>query len=267
MQTSLVTAEETATRFVEARRCGTALPVFPGEMPTTLEAAYHIQDAAISLVNDPVAGWKVGRIWPPLSEQFGADRLSGPIFSAMVQPLEDAATGLIFAGGFGAAEAEFLLCVGSDLPRGKQNYTLAEAEAAIARVHVGIEIASSPFPGINDHGPTATIADFGNNNGLIVGAEIIDWRASGFADWTVAVAIDGVEAGRGTASAFPDGPIGSVRFLLNNLGARGIAVSAGTWISTGAVTGVHKVTPGQRVDAYYGETLTTGCTIEAAPVI
>jgi 2-keto-4-pentenoate hydratase len=41
-------------------------------------------------------------------------------------------------------------------------------------------------------------------------------------------------------------------------------VPAGTWVSTGAVTGVHPVRPGQNVVARFGDHLAVSCSIEAA---
>jgi 2-keto-4-pentenoate hydratase len=259
-------ATEIANQFVSARLSGRALSDYPGPIPDSLSAAYAVQDAAMQFLSKPVVGWKVGRIFPPLSDQFGADRLAGPIFATTVQHDDATAAGLIFTDGFGAAEAEFLIKIENDLPVGKQDYSLDEAAAQISAVHVGIEIASSPLPTINELGPAVTVSDFGNNNGLIIGPQISDWQTSNFTDWDVALEVDNVEVGRGAASAFPDGPIGSVRFLLNNLGSRGIAVTAGTWISSGAVTGVHQVIAGQKVRAVFGKELSVNCTIEAAPI-
>jgi 2-keto-4-pentenoate hydratase len=44
---------------------------------------------------------------------------------------------------------------------------------------------------------------------------------------------------------------------------RGIALGAGQWISTGAVTGVHPVSPGNRVAARFDGRLSVECTIKA----
>ena len=253
-----------ADSFVAARKSGRSLSAFPGPVPEELAPAYAIQDEAIARFGGAVGGWKVGRIWPPLSEKFGADRLSGPIFAALITN-GSAPIGRAFDGGFTAAEAEFLLRIGATPDPAKSKYTLDEAEALIDAVHVGIEVASSPLATINALGPPVIISDFGNNNGLIMGPAVSDWRESGFADWEVVTKIDGAEAGRGCASAFPDGPIGSVRFLLENLVARGIRVPAGTWVSTGAVTGVHTVGAGQRVTARFGPDHHLECTIEAVP--
>lgn len=258
-------AIDIAEKFVAARHAGTALPAYPGAAPEALESAYVIQDAAIARFGGSISGWKVGRIHPPLSQELGSERLAGPIFKSSVQTANGhLQAGKIFQGGFGAAEAEFLLRLGGGIDPAKLAYTLEEAAAHIEAVHVGIEIASSPFPGINEMGPLVTISDFGNNNGIIIGAAINDWRDSGFADWDVALSIDGAEAGSGKAAAFPDGPIGSVRFLLENLASRGIAVPAGTWVSSGAVTGVHQVQVGQQIAANFGGQYSVNCTIEAA---
>ncbi|WP_162875484.1 2-keto-4-pentenoate hydratase [Sphingomonas crusticola] len=254
-----------ARRFVAARRAGESPIDYPGSMPRALDEAYAIQDFALAEDGDRIVGWKVGRIGEADLPHYDVNRLAGPIFARHV--FQDQGTPLqmtIFAGGFGAAEAEFLLRIGADVSQDKVSYTMDEAAALVDAVHVGIEIASSPFPGINVHGPAVTVSDFGNNNGLIVGAEIPDWRTSGFERWPVSLLIDGAEAGRATTETMLDGAVGAVRFLLELLARRGIAIPAGTWVSTGAVTGVHEVRPGQNVVARFGDNLAITCTIEAA---
>ena len=164
-----------ARAFVEARRRGSALPDYPGTLPTSLAEAYAVQDAALGLADDRVAGWKVGKVAPPID---GIDRLAGPIFAAAVVAAAAEPVGMpVFAGGFAAAEAEFMLRIGTAPDPAKTEYTMVEAAALIDAVHVGIEIASSPFPGINAHGAPVTVSDFGNNNGLVVGAAIEHWQA------------------------------------------------------------------------------------------
>lgn len=245
---------------------GASLVCYPGAIPETLDDAYRIQDLAVAHVADSVGGWKVGRILPPFSVRLGSERLAGPIFTGTISHADgfDGQIGRVFEGGFGAAEAEFLLRIGIPPKPGKTAFSLEEAAALIDRVHVGIEIASSPLAAINDLGSVVTASDFGNNNGLIIGPEIVGWPTSGFSDWTVITLIDGIEAGRGTGAAFPDGPIGSARFLFELMAKRNIALSPGTWISSGAVSGVHSVRPGQRVEARFGSVLSISCTIEAA---
>jgi len=248
-----------ARAFVEARRTASPLAAFPGAIPADLPAAYAVQDAALALVPKAVAGWKVGRINPPVD---GVDRLAGPIFADQVER-QDGIAMPIFAGGFGAAEAEFLLRIGRAPDPAQRRFSMAEARALIDAVHVGIEIASSPFAGINDHGPMVTISDFGNNNGLVVGAPIDDWCETDLNRWPVALHINGAEIGTGIAADMLDGPFGAARFLFEHLAARGIPITPGQWISTGAVTGVHPVAIGDRVEARFDDRLSLYCTITA----
>jgi 2-keto-4-pentenoate hydratase len=250
-----------ARSFVEARAAGAALSDFPGEPPHRLADAYAVQDAAIALMDRPVGGWKVGRITPPLD---GMERLAGPIFAdqialASAEPM----TMPVFRDGFAAVEGEFLLRIARAPETAKHRYTLEEARAHVDAVHVGIEIASSPFPGINDNGPAVTISDFGNNNGLVIGPAVPDWHAVDLCAWTVELSINGASAGRATAATMLDGPFGAVRFLLEHMAERGVALKRGQWVSTGAVTGVHRVRVGDHVEARFDERLLIACTIAA----
>ena len=76
--------------------------------------------------------------------------------------------------------------------------------------------------------------------------------------------IDGDVAGSGRGANFPDGPIGAARFLFELMARRGIALSPGQWISSGAVTGVHAVRPGQTVEARFRDDIGLACTLVAA---
>jgi 2-keto-4-pentenoate hydratase len=254
-----------AGRFLSARRAAGGLPDYPGELPATLDQAYSVQDEAIAAWGRKIIGWKVGRINDPLADQFGADRLTGPIFDSQSIAHEGEVPDMpVFEQGFAAAEAEFLLRIGNTPPLGKTEYTLEEAAELIGAVHVGIEIASSPLGLINKIGPVAIISDFGNNNGLVIGPELVDWRSSGFEEWRVSTRIDDEEVGSGQASSFPGGAIGSARFLFELMAKRGIALLPGQWISSGAVSGVHDAAAGQLVETNFGDRFTVSCRLTAA---
>ena len=250
-----------AERLVAARKSAAGLADFPGAIPPDLETAYAIQDEAIAMWSRPVIGWKIGRVMPPLSERFGTLRLAGPIFAAADGADPEMP---VFADGSAAAETEFLLRIGTRPPEGQASFTLDEATALIDAVHVGIEIASSPVKGLNALGPTAVTADFGNNNGLVIGPELAGWRSVPFESWSVSTRIDGVEVGTGVASALPGGVFEAARFLFELMASRGIALEPGQWISSGAITGVHDVQPNQRVDALFGPDVRVTCRISEA---
>lgn len=257
--------EQVAQAFVRARQEARALSVYPGVTPDQLNIAYHIQDQAILLDGRAVAGWKVGRINPPIADALGCNRLAGPIFSDSVV---HAASGEIptmpvFAGGFAAAEAEFLLHVAPGFA-GPVPVDDAGTIAILDAICLGIEVASSPYPGINADGPLVTISDFGNNAGLVRGPALPGWQDLDLCAITVRSEIDGEPAGSATAASMLDGPYGAVRFLLANLIERGFDVSAGFWVSTGAITGVHQISIGQRFRAVFEGFGELCCTVAPA---
>jgi 2-keto-4-pentenoate hydratase len=257
--------ERVAAAFVSARREARALEAYPGETPPDLHDAYRIQARAIAIDGREIVGWKVGRINPPLDSALGANRLAGPVFADGVVDAgpADVPAMPVFVGGFAAGEAEILLHVAPGFT-GPVPADDAGTIAILDDVRIGIEIASSPYGGINADGPTVTVSDYGNNAGLIRGTALPDWRTTDICAIRVTSEIDGVEVGSATAATMLDGPYGAVRFLLGNLRARGVDVSQGLWVSSGAITGVHDIAVGQLFRASFEGCGTVGCTIVAA---
>lgn len=249
-KTVLSQARDIAGAFVAARRSGTVISQFPGHPPHDLASAYAVQDCAISLWKREIGGWKVGRINPPNDALLGADRLVGPAFrDAIVEAAQGPCKLPVFHGGFAAAEAEFMLRLAPQ--SGPAPVTREDAMGWIDEVRIGIEIASSPYPRINADGPCVTIADHGNNAGLLLGRTVPRDQWEMLDEVAVTLAIDGVALGRASTATMLDGPFGAARFLIGNLAERGIALKSGWWISSGAITGVHEVLPGNLVTASF----------------
>jgi 2-keto-4-pentenoate hydratase len=235
-----------AEQFVSARMKALALVGFPGTLPIDLDAAYLIQDAAIEIYPDAVAGWKIGGISPALHEKLGAKSLSGPVFRKDVRY---AAVGGsveygMYAGGFAAVEAEYMFEIGQDAPVGKTSYTSIEAIGLVKRMICGIETAGSPLATINVVGPLAVVSDFGNNNGIIVGPEVPNWQDRVLSELMCETIINGNSVGQGTAANVAGGPVEPLRFVAELCAKRGFPLKAGMIITTGAVTGIHDVSPG-----------------------
>lgn len=254
-----------ARAFVSARREGRSLPVYPGPLPLDLASAYRIQDQALRLDGRTIAGWKVGRIPDAEVAQLGANRLAGPILAGTVVETTAANEAAMpaFSGGFIALEAEFMLRLRvpahASVPLDD-----AAAQGWIDEVRIGIEIASSPYAGINDDGPCVTVSDFGNNAGVLLGSAVPDWRACDLQAIEVSTEVAGREAGRATAASMLDGPYGAIRFLLEHFKRRGIAPQSGWWISSGAVTGVHLAAVGDRAVVKFAGIGSLSCRIVAA---
>ena len=255
-----------AGSFVRARSAAVPLQQYPGVVPPDVATAYAVQEAAIELWPDTIAGWKVARVapnWPAGSAgKFPEPRLNGPAFSRNIYiASSELPVCPVFAAGFAAVETEIVIRVGRDAPADKTQWTIAEAMDFVGAVHIGIEVASSPLATLNELGAGAVIADFGNNWGIVVGQEIVEWRSVVSIDCEAF--IDGVSVGA-RAVSMEQGPLDAFAFTLGKCASRRRPLREGMWITTGMITGVHDIRIGQQsrhVFAGYGE---VGCRIVRA---
>ena len=133
----------------------------------------------------------------------------------------------MFAKGFAAIEAEFVVQLAKDAPANVAEWTTETARRFVKAMYIGIEIASSPLANINDFGPAVVASDFGNNAGLLLGAEIVDWQTRSLESLNCETRIDGVVVGRGSAAAVSGGPLAALAFALRCNARRGRPLRAG----------------------------------------
>lgn len=235
-----------ARAFVDARRAARPLADFPVRLPIALADSYAVQERALALTGETVAGWKVAMIPPALRDPLADQRLAGPVDAVTVHrlPAGGSVEAEVFDGGFAALEAEFVAVFAADLRPGPDGFTDALVRAAMGSLHAGIEIASSPLATLNALGPLAVVCDHGNNAGIVVGPEIAGWREVPDAGLASRMIIDGEVVGEGSAASVPGGPIGAITWLAGQLASRGRTLRAGDLVSTGMTTGVHAVRPG-----------------------
>lgn len=250
-----MSSQSLSQKLIDARKLRTPLAEFPGTLPETPEAAYQIQDQCIAGWDDKLAGWKVAGLKPELHEEFKAKRQSGPVFAKNIQFSNgnDHILAPVFAEGFAAIEAEFVILLGdvSNLPT--SNLTKEDAINAIDKVFMGIEIASSPMKNTHSYGTLSPISDFGNNAGVIVGPEITNWRDIDLSTINVSVKIGGEEVGNANTKPNLDGPLGAVTYLIEHLAQRGHKIEPGTYISSGAITGAHQTSTGIASEVTFGD--------------
>lgn len=241
-----MTSPSLSENLIAARKSCTALTEFPGKLPDTPEAAYKVQDQCIAGWDDKLAGWKVAGLKPELHAEFKAKRQSGPVFAKNIQFSDgnDHILAPVFAEGFAAIEAEFVILLGDVSKLPTSNLSQEDAINAIDKVFMGIEIASSPMKNTHSYGTLSPISDFGNNAGVIIGPEITNWREIDLSTINVSVKIGNDEVGRANTKPGLDGPLGAVTYLIEHLAQRGHKIEPGTYISSGAITGAHQADTG-----------------------
>ncbi|ESQ77238.1 2-keto-4-pentenoate hydratase [Asticcacaulis sp. AC402] len=247
--------DEIAQKFVTARRTGTALPDYPGVVPQHMEQSYAIQDRAIKLWGRPIVGWKIGRLKPEFQPLHGTERLAGPIFAPAFKDYQgEEVTVAVYEGGFAAVEAEYIFRIDHDADPQKTAYSEEDAIRLIDGVFAGIEMAGSPLPTINTLGPVVTASDFGNNFGLILGARLAEFDsdstvsqldAEHVKSFSARTEMDGTVVGEGGLFTMPGGPLKAIAWLAGHLAARGLPLTRGQLISSGATTGIHDIGAGQ----------------------
>ncbi|MCC8448433.1 2-keto-4-pentenoate hydratase [Xanthomonas translucens] len=244
-----------AARFVQARRQGRSLPDFPGIIPDDLETAYRVQDLAIAQWPDRVVGWKVGYIAAERRDHSGDERLLGPIFARNLWNATGGTMDIpVFAGGFGAVEAEYVMRLDADVPADQLQWTPEQASQVPSTLFIGVEVASSPLATINQLGPRVVISDFGNNNGLLLGPQVADWTTLDESALLAETLIEGQRVGCGGATLLPGGLRTAFAFALARSARRGRPLKRGELIATGNATGIHDIAIGQhatiRFDGY-----------------
>lgn len=257
---------DSAAALVQARHAATGLPAFPGGLPETLNDAYAIQAEAIRLWDEPIIGWKVGRITGAAEQRLGKNRFIGPLFASTVSRAADGdlAPFPVIADGSAALESEIVAVLGQDIVQRRTVWRREEVRALLCGLHIAIEVAGCPVPDINNLGPLASIAAFGNNLALILGPAIPDWQNMDVDGIACRTTIDGEMVGEAEARQLPGGPLEAVTFALNQAAELGIGLPAGTWLSTGAITGVHPIDLGQQAQADFGRLGVLHCRAVAA---
>ncbi len=237
-----------ARSFVSARLAARPLAGFPGRIPADLATAYACQDLAIQMWPDTLVGWKVGWIPDAVQDTLGEERLIGPIFARQLRTASIDTAEIpvpVFAGGFGAIEAEYVFRIAADAPAERLHWSDAEAAQLVAALSVAIEIASSPLASINQLGPTVVVCDFGNNGGLLLGPELVDWSPARDREYHCRTEIEGQVVGCGGSGSLQGGPLAALAFALGRAARCGRPLRAGQLVTTGASTGIHDILPGQ----------------------
>ncbi|RDU96375.1 2-keto-4-pentenoate hydratase [Trinickia dinghuensis] len=211
---------------------GIAFGDLPPELvPTDIEAAYAVQDHFLHQRHVTIGGWKVGAKSPD------APIRCAPLPKACLQ--ESGSTCSRPASRPLALELEIAFCFGRDFAPRAALYSDEEVLGSIARMGAAIEVVISRYREWPEVPPTAQLADLLNHGALVVGETVPYQGDFPFVTPNPSFTFEGHGVINGAALNPAGDPRQLLPRLVNHATQRGIALPAGTVVTTGSYTGMH----------------------------
>ena len=210
----------------------------PDLRPTSPAEAYRIQDLVIG--RSGIAGWKVG-----------ATAASGNRTCAALATQSRLADGAVLRRGDRRPdlEVEVAIRIATDLPPRSASYGRNEVLAALTGAHAAFEIVESRFRDRKRASPLSTLADAQSCRAFVIGSGIEDWQRLNLASLEVTLFSDDVEMVRTHNGASVADTIDALVWLANHAAGRGVGLTAGQFVITGARIGPVEVPAASRISA------------------
>lgn len=250
-----VQLHDLAARLAEAWQTRNTIDLLSSdERPKDREEAMIVQDRMVEIVGDETIGWKIGATSPRMRQMDGfSDIIPGRLLrSDLFVGAEQSIDADRFPGA--RIEAEFAFRLERDLPVRPTPWTLAEVTDAIVLLPaieiIGDRFAKSPDrPKLDEY---TTIADNGGGFGFVAGDTVTDWRDIDFLHHHVGLTIDDGPQADNFLGDMRCQPVQAVTDLANALGARGIGLKTGEFVTTGAAAVPQPISRGNHAVADYG---------------
>lgn len=231
---------------------GTRLQALPEPLrPRSRADGYAIQALLEPRSDAPLFGWKIAATSAAGQAHINVD---GPLAGRILQER------LVDAGGicpFGnshmrVAELEFAFRFGRTLEPGPVR-DAGEVLAAVASLHLAIELPDSRYAAFEQVGAPQLIADNACANWFVVGPPVAaDWRELDLAAHAVTGQVSEGPPQRGIGSNVLGDPRIAVTWLANELSGLGIALHAGQTVSTGTCVVPMAIAPRDHVRGDFG---------------
>ncbi len=247
--------DELTRLLASARRDGRQIAELDRALvPATIDDAYLVNDRVGRTLGWEPLGWKIAATTEAVRTKLRTD---GPIYGRTFRRFRyDSPARLRHAELLDPlVECEFFCTLGSDLPARDRPWTMAEVRQAVGSVHAGIEVAECRFPSRALPPLPAILADGSASGRYVFGGAVPDWR-EGLSDIEVRLEVDGREIRRGRGADVMGDPLRPLHWLAEVRRRLGDGLKAGETISTGSMTGMLPVRPGQRVVAHFGPSAT-----------
>jgi 2-keto-4-pentenoate hydratase len=229
--------------------------------PRSRAEAYQAAEAVARRSGGTVAGWKIAATSEAGQKHINVD---GPLIGRIIGHRLLAPGAMVALGDniMRVAEAEFAFRFSADLPPRKRPYDLDEAMAAVASLHLAIEIPDSRYRDFTRVGAAQLIADTACASWLVLGPALdMAWRRIDLAAHAVTGLRNGKAEARGAGRAVLGDPRKAMTWFVNECAAYCGGVKAGQFVTTGTCITPMAVAPGDTVTIDYGELGTISCAI------
>jgi 2-keto-4-pentenoate hydratase len=254
-------AEMTAAKLARSFLSGTHLSG-ELEMPTDLQAAYRIQEAAAVLTGFCPCGAKIGATNAASQAFLGA---SGPIFGPVFRErVWGSELTLSVNSTILGAECEFGFVIAKDFPQVTGALERSAFVDLISDCFPAIEIAARRIPLSLSLTAPSVVADLCFASAVIRGPSISNWRELDLTSIYVTALVDGCAAAEGSGADVLGDPLRALAWLAGERATAGLPLRAGEIIVTGSCTGITRLEPGVRFDARFGGLTQIGFDVKPA---
>lgn len=246
MPATLTSAESQAMAraLFDARATGIPIPAFTEARPDLgLDDGYAIQTELVRLLLDSgevICGYKLGLTSKPMQELLKVHQPDfGPVFSSTVH--QDGAE--LSASAFIAPRIEAEIAVILDKDLHGPGCTAAMVRDATQGLVASMEIVDSR---IRDWKITIcdTVADLASNGAIAMSSQVVPIEGIDAREIGMVMTKNGQVVGTGAGAAAMGDPLAAVAWLVNVLGDRGVFLSAGSIVMTGALHAMVPFEPG-----------------------
>jgi 2-keto-4-pentenoate hydratase len=244
--------EQLAGLLAEARREGRQIADLPPELvPATADEGYAVHRLVAQRLGWDPLGWKIAGTTPAMREKL---RVPNPIHGRTFRRFATRSPAHLRHAELldPLVECEFFVTLRHDLPARATPWTMPEVIQAVASVHAGIEVAECRFPTARLPPLPAILAD-GSASGRYVSGDRIDPWHGALVAMPVVLEVDGARRRHGSGADVMGDPLAPLLWLAEERRRRGEGLRAGEVVSTGSVTGMFPVRPGQSVRAVFGD--------------
>jgi 2-keto-4-pentenoate hydratase len=246
-------AQEASELLVRHWQSGTTLTALPLPLrPQSRAEGYQIQSHLERQSTKPLFGWKIAATSLAGQRHIAVDGpLAGRLLAEKVYP--DGATLTLGPNRMRVAEAEFAFRMARDLLPRDEPYTQGEVLAAVAALHLAIEVPDSRYTDFTSVGAAQLIADNACGHQFVLGPEApASWRNLDLAVHRVTGRIGTRLERDGIGGNVLGDPRIALTWLANELSRHGMTLAKGQIVTTGTCLVPLEITAGDKVSVDFG---------------